>query len=170
MQYRFDDFADKRSIRVDALKYDKTVHRSWTCRVVEEIAELYVLIGVFVNEVKHPLLGHIKPGTTSLEYYWKNRWYNVFKFYAPDNTFRYYYCNVNTPPEMRGDVLSYVDLEIDVLVQPDLSYQILDLDEFETNSRAHNYSPQIIARAQASLHEIIELIETRNFPFDDSPI
>ncbi len=153
------------TIRVDACKYDGSVHRSWSCRLLEETADLYTLHGVFEREIKHPLLGTIESGTVSVEYYWKKRWYNVFKFYEPDQTFRNYYCNVNTPPEFSGGVLKYVDLDIDVLVKPDLSYQILDADEFAENAVKHQYPIDLIERANRALDQILDLIKTKRFPF-----
>lgn len=153
------------TIRVDACKYDGSVHRSWSCQLLAETAELYTLHGVFEREIKHPLLGTIERGTFSVEYYWKKHWYNVFKFYEPDQTFRNYYCNVNTPPEFADGVLKYVDLDIDVLVKPDLSYQILDADEFATNAVKHRYPHALMRRANESLAQILALIETKQFPF-----
>jgi protein associated with RNAse G/E len=63
-------------------------------------------------------------------------------------------------------VLSYVDLDIDVLVQPDLSYQVIDLDEFAENAAKHRYPPSIVETAHHSLAQLILLIESHSFPFD----
>ena len=54
----------------------------------------------------------------------------MFQFLKDDGATRLFYCNVNTPPAMEGDALTYIDLDIDILVEPDLSYQVLDLDDF----------------------------------------
>lgn len=155
-----------RLVTIQALKYDKTVHRSWSCDLINETPEIWQFVGVFENEIKHPLLGVIRPGTVSHEYYWKNRWFNVFRFHQPEGSLRNFYCNVNLPPIFENDLLTYVDLDIDVLVAPDLSYQILDLDEFQENSRKHGYEFEVVERAKASLREIVALIENQQFPFD----
>lgn len=155
-----------RKIRVEALKYDSSIHRSWDCSLINETDELWEFVGIFPDEIKHPLLGVIRPNTVSYEFYWKNRWYNVFRFHQPEGALRNFYCNVNLPPILRGNVLTYVDLDIDVLVAPDFDYQILDLDEFEENAAKHQYPAETIEKAQASLRELIRLIEKRLFPFD----
>ncbi|MFN2579381.1 MAG: DUF402 domain-containing protein, partial [Pyrinomonadaceae bacterium] len=77
------------------------------------------------------------------EYYWLDRWYNIFRFLEHDGKTRLFYCNVNTPPVFADDSLTYVDLDIDVLVQPDLSYQVLDVDEFESNAARYGYSAEV---------------------------
>lgn len=155
-----------KKILVQALKYDRSVHRSWECEMINETSELWEFVGIFPNEIKHPLLGVIRPYTASYEFYWKNRWYNVFRFHQPEGELRNFYCNVNLPPVLNEDVLTYVDLDIDVLVAPDFDYQILDLDEFEENAAKHHYPAETIEKAQASLRELIRLIETKQFPFD----
>ena len=128
---------------------------------------LLVLDAVFEDEIEHDLLGTIARGTVSTEYYWLDRWYNVFRFSGRDGNLRNYYCNVNQPPSFDGHVLSYIDLDIDVLVAPDLTYKILDLDDFETNARAYAYPEDVQANAHAALTELTRMIEVRAFPFDD---
>lgn len=63
-------------------------------------------------------------------------------------------------------MLTYVDLDIDVLVDPDGSYRVLDLEDFEENARNYNYPPDIQNEARRALEELIALIETRAYPFN----
>lgn len=154
------------AITVRACKYDGTEHRRWPARVSARCDSLLVLDATFEEEIRHPLLGTILEGTRSVEYYWLDRWYNVFRFHEPTGKLRNFYCNVNVPPTFDGRVLSYIDLDIDILVAPDLSYTILDEDEFEASSAHFNYPPLIKAGARAALTELVAIIESRRFPFD----
>ena len=61
--------------------------------------------------------------------------------------------------------MSYVDLDIDVLVAPDFSYRVVDTDEFEANAVRLNYPPEVQRGAKESLVELLSLIEMRQFPF-----
>jgi protein associated with RNAse G/E len=81
---------------------------------------------------------------------------------------RSYYCNVNVPPEFDGQVLSYIDLDIDILVEPDLTYRVVDLDDFEQNAKLFGYSEDVQKKARQALRRLIELIESRAFPFSDA--
>ena len=119
----------------------------------------------FEEHIEHDLLGTIPIGTLSTEYYWLDRWYNVFRFRDPDLNLKRFYCNINMPPRFDGQTLTYVDLDIDVLVEPDLSYRVLDLEDFEANARHYNYPVDIQTEAHQALDELIGLIETRAFPF-----
>ena len=161
-----DDAFVLQPITVRALKYDGAEHRRWSAVLVRQEDSLLLLDAKFEEEVQHDLLGTIAFGTISLEYYWLDRWYNVFRFSEPSGTLRNYYCNVNVPPTIDGSVLSYVDLDIDILVNSDLSYRVLDLDEFEENAIKYGYSDVVKEHAQQALAELITMIENRLFPFD----
>jgi protein associated with RNAse G/E len=141
------------------------LHRSWPARLVRAEGTLLILDAVFQEDIDHNLLGRIDRGTISTEYYWTDRWYNVFRFSSPDQTLKQFYCNINLPPEFDGQVLRYVDLDIDVLVNPDFSYSILDRDDFEESARVYSYSEELQASAHQALEEIISLIDSRQFPF-----
>jgi protein associated with RNAse G/E len=111
------------------------------------------------------LLGTIASGTLSTEFYWLNRWYNVFRFSDPGSKLKSFYCNVNSPPSFDGNVLSYIDLDIDVLVQPDFSYQVLDLEDFENHARLYSYPTEVRENVRLALNELIRMVENRAFPF-----
>ena len=154
-------------IVVSVRKYDGREHRRWRARVAKHEGSLLILDAVFDEEIEHDLLGTIALGTVSTEYYWLDRWYNVFRFSDPGRELKNFYCNINQPPSFDGRVLSYIDLDIDVFVAPDLTYKILDLDDFEANATAFAYPEDVQANAHRALKELTELIEARAFPFDE---
>ena len=133
--------------------------------MVEQKAPLLVFEGVFDFDVSHEDLGFIRRGTLSYEYYWLDRWYNVFRFHEPEGHLRNYYCNINMPPVFENGVLDYVDLDLDVLVRPDFSYKILDREDFEKNAKSFDYSDEIRINVNAAMSDVIRLIENRQFPF-----
>jgi protein associated with RNAse G/E len=155
-----------KSIVVSALKYDGSEHRRWPAEVLRQEGSLIVLDAKFPDEIVHDLLGTIAAGTHSLEYYWLDRWYNVFRFARRDGKLRNYYCNVNVPARFDGRTLSYVDLDLDILVDPDFSYRVLDVEDFERNVKLYGYSEGIQANARQAVDELVSMIETRAFPFN----
>lgn len=150
---------------VESHKYGGRLHRRWPARVESFGDSLIVLEGVFKEEVRHPLLGLIRAGTLSTEYFWKDRCYNVFRFREPSGELRCFYCNVNLPPSLSENLLTFVDLDIDILVAPDFSFRVLDEDEFEENQSKYGYPPEFRERAAGARDELIALIEGRRFPF-----
>jgi protein associated with RNAse G/E len=156
-----------RAVVVSVLKFDGLEYRRWPAQIARIEGPLLVLDAIFQDEIKHDLLGTISSGTISTEYYWLDRWYNVFRFSDPDSRVKSYYCNVNQPPSFDGRVLSYIDLDIDVLVAPDLTYRILDVDDFEENARRYAYPDDVQANARRAVAELTGLIESRAFPFNE---
>lgn len=155
-----------KTVRVESRKFDGRLHRSWRVRLLARAGPLLLVEGIFEEEVRHTLLGTLKAGTVSTEYFWTDRWYSVFRFREPSGELRNHYCNVNLPAAFDGETLSFVDLDIDVLVAPNFSYTILDEDEFCANAARFGYPPEVRRQAHAALAELIHLIQRREFPFD----
>jgi protein associated with RNAse G/E len=155
------------TVTVRAYKFDGSEHRQWPAEIVRQDESLLVLQATFQEQVEHQLLGTIPCGTLSVEYYWFDRWYNVFRFHELNGDVRNYYCNVNIPPEFDGQNLKYVDLDIDVLVRTDLSYEVLDLRDFQENAVRYGYPSEIREQAHNAVIELQGLIRSRSFPFND---
>ncbi|HYH86052.1 MAG TPA: DUF402 domain-containing protein [Pyrinomonadaceae bacterium] len=152
-------------ITVHSCKFDGRIGRKWHALLTRREGSLIVLDGVFADEVQHPILGTIAQGTLSTEYFWTDRWYGIFRFCESSGQLRNYYCNISTPARLEKDILSYVDLDIDLLVNPDFSFLILDEEEFEEHARLYNYPARFRTRTQEAVREVINLIQNREFPF-----
>lgn len=166
MKVKYESNSSEVEVAVHVMKYDGALHRRWRAKLLRREASLLILDAAFEEEVRHAQIGLIRRGTVSIEYYWLDRWYNVFRFLEPDGSLRSFYCNVNMPPEFDGSTLSYVDLDMDILVSPDLSYEILDLDEFELNAERYKYPAEVLSGARRALEELQSKIEARRFPFN----
>jgi protein associated with RNAse G/E len=158
----------RQKIRINSHNFDLTIRRSWNAELIRHDGSLLELVGEFEIDVDHLDLGHIERGTISYEYYWLDRWYNIFRFHEPTGEFRNYYCNINLPPVLEDNVLDYVDLDIDVLIDSKGIVTILDLDEFEENSRQFSISEPTRSSAFKALDELISVFSQRKFPFDPS--
>ena len=68
-----------------------------------------------------------------VEYYYSNRWYNIFEIHdREDDSLKGWYCNIGMPAVIEDGVVSYVDLALDLWVSVDGRQTVLDEDEFET--------------------------------------
>jgi len=73
-----------------------------------------------------------KKGDRFVEYYYSDRWYNIFVIYdRDDGQIKGWYCNVGMPAVIESGVVSYVDLALDLWVSVDGKQTVLDEDEFE---------------------------------------
>jgi hypothetical protein len=73
----------------------------------------------------------LKKGDRFIETFYMERWYNIFEIHdRDDNQLKGWYCNIGHPAKYEDQVLSYIDLALDLLVYPDGKQLILDEDEF----------------------------------------
>ena len=73
-----------------------------------------------------------KKGDRFVEYYYSDRWYNIFAIYdRDDGKLKGWYCNIGKPAVIEDHVVSYVDLALDLWVSVDGKQTVLDQDEFE---------------------------------------
>jgi predicted RNA-binding protein associated with RNAse of E/G family len=100
-----------------------------------------------------PFLGIVlKNGDRFLETYFTDRWYNIYEIHdRDDDHIKGWYCNIGKPAIMESEeVISYVDLALDLWVAPDGNQTVLDKDEFV----ALNLDKNTRARARAALKEL----------------
>ncbi len=74
-----------------------------------------------------------KTGDRFVEYYFADRWYNILVVHdRATEKIKGWYCNVSQPAIIKDDLVSYVDLALDLWVSADGRQTVLDQDEFET--------------------------------------
>jgi len=114
-------------------------------------------------------LGYVTltPGDRFVEYFYSDRWYNVFVIYdAADGAFKGWYCNITRPARIEGGHIWAEDLALDYFVQPSGREFVLDEDEFA----ALRISAEETAAARAALAELQRLAARREGPFAQSEI
>lgn len=83
-----------------------------------------------------------------VNYLWCDRWYGLFDLSEPRGL-RHWYGNVQTPAVFAGDVISYVDLDLDVVLEPGAPPRLVDEDEFVEACERLRYPPEIVEGAWA---------------------
>ena len=74
-----------------------------------------------------------KKGDRFVEYYYSDRWYNIFEIYdRDDGQVKGWYCNIGRPAVIEDMLVSYVDLALDLWVSANGVQTVLDKEEFET--------------------------------------
>jgi protein associated with RNAse G/E len=73
-----------------------------------------------------------KTGDRFVEYYYTDRWYNIFAVHdRDDGRVKGWYCNIGKPAVFEDGTVSYVDLALDLWVSIEGKQTVLDEDEFE---------------------------------------
>jgi len=146
------------TVTVNSRKYDGAIRRTWNAELVTCEPPFIKLIGVFDKTVEHSDLGVIETGTTSYEYFWTDRWHNIFRFHNRDGSLRNFYVNLSMPPTFDAQTLDYVDLDIDIVVWPDGALDVLDRDDFEANAKLFDYTDELKQRVEAELEYLVTMI------------
>lgn len=73
-----------------------------------------------------------KTGDRFVEYYYTDRWYNIFAIHdREDGKVKGWYCNIGKPAEFEEGIVSYIDLALDLWISTSGEQTVLDEDEFE---------------------------------------
>ena len=73
-----------------------------------------------------------KTGDRFVEYYYTDRWYNIFAIHdRDDGRVKGWYCNIGKPAVFEDGIVSYIDLALDLWVSTTGEQTVLDEHEFE---------------------------------------
>lgn len=102
------------------------------------------------------------PGLPAAERGW------VATFHAPGGPL-FVYVDVTGPPTWSGRTLHAVDLDLDVLRDPDGAVRIDDEDEFAEHQSLFGYPPEVIEGALGSCARLHRLVAAGHPPYDETP-
>lgn len=77
----------------------------------------------------------------------------------------YYYCNLSSPFIYDNEALKYIDYDLDIKVFPDMTFNILDEDEYERHRKEMNYPDVIDQILKRNVAKLIRWIRQRKGPF-----
>ncbi|MCC6616276.1 MAG: DUF402 domain-containing protein [Anaerolineae bacterium] len=119
------------SITVEKRDYQGKTLIRYQGEVIERSAQHVCLVAHFaLNDVD---AGYVvfRKGDTMTEWFFSDRWYNIFKLQdVEDGRLKGWYCNVTRPAVIGEDLIHADDLALDVFVTPEGSFTVLDEDEF----------------------------------------
>ncbi|WP_042167314.1 DUF402 domain-containing protein [Paenibacillus gorillae] len=104
----------------------------------------------------------------AVSFFIPGEWYNVVAL-LEDAGIRYY-CNVASPPFMQGDVLTYIDYDLDVIRTIDGSRHIVDQDEYELHKLAYHYPKKVDDLVYQGLRSLLLRIDRGQAPFEESQV
>jgi len=158
----------QRDFFVESRSYDKVLRGSWrayqlsdthllgdeTAASVAGCLRLWLPVGTLMNwsTGTRPLKRHC------LQLFWPERWYMLSAFYQ-DRELVHTYANVIQPATIGFERLSYVDLDLSVLVKPDLSYEVLTQAEFEHMAAVLRYSEDTRISSLVALRSLTSAIQ-----------
>lgn len=117
-----------------------------------EVTDSYVKLEAVFDLPDNAMHGiTFRKGDRFVEWHYRDRWYNVFAVHDVDSkALKGWYCNITRPAVYEDQVLSADDLDLDLVVYLDGSWEVLDEEEFE----ALDLSVEDRQRARAALDQL----------------
>lgn len=155
--------------QVESRSYDQMVRGRWrgyrlaneirlgnesTTEIANECIRLWLPAGTPMNwsTATRPLRSHC------IQFFWPQRWYTLSAFYA-ERELIHTYASVIQPAVIELDRLTYVDLDLSLLVKPDLHYEVLTQAEFEQAAELLGYTGETRIGAMLALETLINAIQ-----------
>jgi protein associated with RNAse G/E len=104
----------------------------------------------------------------AVSFFMPEQWFNVVAL-MEDKGIRYY-CNLASPPYRYGNVLTYIDYDLDVVVLADGTVHELDRDDFKRHKEEYRYSEAVESHVETGLRTLRSTIANKDFPFGDSEV
>lgn len=137
----------------------------YTGEVIECRADGVVIEAYWTQAAKDLGYTRFEPGDRFIEYYFTNRWFNIFAISNSDGSRKGWYCNVAAPAVISADSIEQIDLLLDVWVDPTGKPLVLDEDEFEADT---TLSDEQRKGARQGLHDLLGIIALRKDMFSDA--
>ena len=130
--------------------------------IVERLANGVIILAFWQHPMKDLGYTRFEPEDRFIEYYYTNRWFNIFDISTADGERKGWYCNIAEPALIHDDQIKQIDLLLDVWVDPWGTPLLLDEDEFEADTTLND---QQRTCALQGLHDLLQMIATRTEPF-----
>jgi predicted RNA-binding protein associated with RNAse of E/G family len=157
-----------RPIHVRKLRPDGSEVFAWDGDILSSDQVGIVLRAIFNVPVVELGFTTFRAGDVFVEFYYWERWYNVFQVSSAEGTLKGWYANVGRPAELdtSGDraELRYVDLALDVWSDPGGRFQLLDEDEYAELVEKGPLSAEAQAGAAQGRAALVALAESRTLP------
>ncbi|KGX87686.1 hypothetical protein N781_11635 [Pontibacillus halophilus JSM 076056 = DSM 19796] len=150
-------------IQIHSYKHNGQLHRIWDQTMILKGTQ-NVVIGA--NDKTKVVESDGRTWITrepAICYFHSKYWFNIIGMIRTDGV--YYYCNVSSPYVYDDEALKYIDYDLDVKVYPDMTYVILDEDEYDQHRQEMNYPHVLDQILKNNLNHLIRWIRQRKGPF-----
>ena len=103
----------------------------------------------------------LEPADRWREFFYADRWYNVFEIRDGDGRLKGWYCNITRPARIGPDEFAAEDLALDLWVTPDGASELLDEEDFAELE----LEPEERRKAREALLDLRHRVETGQSPF-----
>lgn len=147
------------TIQIHSYKHNGHIHRIWEETTVLKGTNTVVIGGndrTMVTESDGRTWITREP---AICYYHSQFWFNILGMLREDGI--HYYCNLSSPFVFDDEALKYIDYDLDIKVFPDMTYVLLDEDEYEEHRKLMGYPDVIDKILKANMEKLIDWIRQK---------
>lgn len=159
----------QQDFRVESRSYDQVLRGSWQAYVLSKETQLgdkqaapstseSLCLWLPAGTLMRWVTGVRPLRYNCLQFFWPQRWYMLTAFYN-ERTLIHTYGTIIQPARIEVDHLSYIDLDLSILVKPDLSYEVLTQAEFEQMADLLHYTEETRISALMALRTLTSSIQ-----------
>lgn len=151
--------------QITVYKLDENGNEVWQypARVLERGTDFVRLEATFDRPDMDLGFATFKLGDRFVEYFYSDRWYNLFAVYdGDDGRFKGWYANVCRPARIEATAVRCEDLALDLWIAPDGQITLLDEADFETLP----LTPPERAQSRAAVQQLWSLAQKGRLPQD----
>lgn len=156
------------SIYIQSFKHNGTLHRTWAKGYVMEANESRIVCVTNKTWVSESDGRKWITREPAIYFFYPDRWYNVISMIR--KTGIYYYCNIASPSIYDGESLKNIDYDLDLKVNPQYRWNVLDEDEYEEHALEMGYSLDLKRAIEKGLNQCIDCVEDQESPFDHDEV
>ncbi|CDQ42093.1 MULTISPECIES: nucleoside tri-diphosphate phosphatase [Virgibacillus] len=150
-------------IQIESYKHNGQLHRIWDNSLVLKGTETIVIGANDKTEVMESDGRKWLTREPAICYFHSKYWFNIIGMLRNDGI--YYYCNISSPFIYEDNAIKYIDYDLDVKVYPDMTFDLLDEDEYEEHRQQMNY-PRVLDRIlHHQLEYLVRWVRQKKGPF-----
>lgn len=150
-------------MKIQSYKHNGKIHRIWESNVVLKGTESVVIGANDKTEVRESDGRTWITREPAICYFHADYWFNVIGMIRNDGI--HYYCNLSSPFIYEQGALKYIDYDLDIKIYPDMTYDLLDEDEYEMHKNQMNY-PEILDKIlYKNVEQLLSWVSQKKGPF-----
>lgn len=161
---------------IKSFKHNGRVHRMWleNWRVPTDMLQpvhrdenMYVFVNSHTKIVEADGRQWISkiPGVS---FFIPGQWFNAIGLIEEQGV--RFYCNIASPPYLVGQVLTYIDYDLDVLVSASGTRQVIDQGDYERHKLLYHYNDEVQRKVELGLDKLLDRIEHDRAPLDQEAV
>ncbi len=151
-------------VSIHCYKHNGKIHRTWDeVTVIDKTDEYLVCGGSSVKITESDGRSH-KTRETSIMFFYKKHWYHITAQFK--NNGLYYKADIASPFLLDGEIIKYIDYDLDLKVFPDGSFRVLDRNEYKYHKKIMKYSEDLDIILQSELTDLVNLKRALVGPFN----